>query len=213
MKHLVCALCLLAPIYAAEAGSGREPRQPPGGSGTAGRSDRSHVRHVFDHSQFDSLLREHVRAGGEVNYSGMARERSKLDRYAQRLATADLTRLDRAERMALWINAYNAFTLLAVLERYPRLGSIREIPRVWSRRIYSVAATRYSIGQIENDILRRRFGDPHIHFAIHCASRGCPILRAAAYTGARLDAQLDEAARTFINSGRGVRLSTRASGR
>lgn len=192
-----CGFVLAASAVASAAGSGSGRWRP-----------RAKPQKAFDHAVFDALLRAHVRPDGKVDYEGLSKKRRQLNRYARQLAGAKLNALSRGERMALWINAYNAFTLQAVLVRYPRLKSIRDLPDVWKRRSYNVAGKLYSLGEIENEVLRKRFGDARIHFAINCASAGCPVLRREAYTGARLEAQLDNAVRGFINSPRGMRLRT-----
>lgn len=197
--RLVFSFVLALPAVAAAAGSGS-------GSGRAAAK----AQKTFDHSAFGALLRAHVRAGGSVDYEGLAKRRGQLDRYVRRLARAKLNELNRSEQMALWINAYNAFTIQAVLGRYPQLKSIRDIRGVWKRRIYSVAGGLYSLGEIEREVLRKQFGDARIHFAINCASAGCPVLRGEAYTGAKLETQLNRAARTFLNSRRGMRLRIEA---
>lgn len=123
--------------------------------------------------------------------------------------------LPDTERMALWINLYNAVTLQVVLERYP-VRSIRQIrsrtldPRglvgPWFERRITVEGQKLSLSEIENTILRKQFNEPRIHYAINCASNGCPSLQPAVWTGADLTSQLESAASSFINSPRGSRI-------
>jgi hypothetical protein len=100
--------------------------------------------------------------------------------------------------LALWINAYNAFTVKLILSRYPDIESIKDIPRRWKRRDWLVGGERYSLDHIEHKILRKEFEEPRIHFAIVCASKSCPDLVAEAYVADRLDVQLTRAARNFL---------------
>ncbi|RMG44243.1 MAG: DUF547 domain-containing protein [Acidobacteria bacterium] len=151
------------------------------------------------HAGWDRLLRAFV-AGGEVDYACLKRYERELDEYLAALAEADPETGSVDARKALWINAYNAFTTKLILERYPGIASIKEIARKdrWLARRWDVGGTLYSLDEIEHQILRKRFGDPRIHFAIVCASRSCPDLAPEAYSAERLDEQLDRAARSFL---------------
>ncbi len=149
------------------------------------------------HAPYDALLRAHVKDGA-VDYGALKGREKDLDAYLGALAKADPARLGREDRLALWINGYNAFTLKLVLENYPGVKSIKEIPRRWSRKRWSVGGTMFSIGEIEHEILRREFDEPRIHFAIVCASKSCPNLLSEAYAGSRIEEQLAGAARGFL---------------
>ncbi len=112
--------------------------------------------------------------------------------------------------MALWINAYNAFTIKLILDRYPEIKSIKDIPRRWKLKRWLVGDRRYSLDEIEHEILRKRFEEPRIHFAIVCASISCPDLASEAYVGDRVEAQLDRATRRFLaNPDKGFRTGFR----
>ena len=124
----------------------------------------------------------------------------------------------RAQRMAFWINAYNFFTLHAIVDHYPIRGSwfsrypqnsIRQIDGVWTRLTWRVAGRQVSLDDIEHRILRPEFKDPRIHFAVNCASLGCPPLRGEPYRAGTLDAQLDDNARQFLASPHGLRVDGR----
>ena len=114
----------------------------------------------------------------------------------------------RQDRIAFWINAYNVFTLKAIADRYP-IRSIRRIPGVWTELRFRVASRELTLDDIEHRILRPEFKDARVHFAINCASVSCPPLREEPYAGARLDAQLDEAARRYLASPFGLGVSGR----
>ena len=149
------------------------------------------------HGVFDGLLRSSV-TDGHVDYGCFGRHEEQLDRYLATLAETDPRALPSAEALALWINAYNAFTVKLILSRYPDLESINDIPRRWKRRDWLVGGERYSLDHIEHEILRKEFEEPRIHFAIVCASKSCPDLAPEAYVADRLDAQLTSAARNFL---------------
>jgi hypothetical protein len=150
---------------------------------------------TFDHSDFDELLREFVDDDGLVDYERLGREEAGLDRYIESLAVAPFVGLDRDDKLALLINAYNAFTLRLILDHTP-LDSIRDIPaeQRWDAVRWNLAGRVLSLNQIEHEEVRPMFREPRIHFALVCAAVGCPPLRREAYVGARLDEQLDEQA-------------------
>jgi uncharacterized membrane protein YdjX (TVP38/TMEM64 family) len=145
----------------------------------------------FDHGAFDALMRKHVAAGGWVDYAGLKENARSLDQYIDTLALAHFDRLGRNDKLALLINAYNAFTLRLILDHYP-VKSIKDIPAAkrWDDKRWKVAGHTWSLNQIEHEQIRPKFREPRIHFALVCAAVGCPPLRAEAYTGAKLEAQL-----------------------
>ncbi len=159
----------------------------------------------IDHSAFDRLLRAHVTARGLVDYDAFARS-PEFRGYLEALERVDADRLPAEARLALWINAYNAYTI-ELVNRHGERRSIRNINRTlgfikgkgpWSEPIARVAGRTYTLDQLEHEIIRKRFREPRIHFALVCAAMGCPPLRREAYTAARLDEQLDDQARTFL---------------
>ena len=160
----------------------------------------------FSHAELDALLVAHVDPStGLVDYRGLAQKRGELDAYLAKIAAADLARLPREEQLALLINAYNAYTLRLVLEHLGRISSIRDIDDPWSQRRWVVAGRALSLDDIEHGILRPLYRDPRIHFAVNCASMGCPPLHHRAYSGERLSEQLDAAARTVLHDSRFAR--------
>lgn len=168
-----------------------------------------------DHSAWSVLLRRHVRAGA-VDYAGLKRERAVLDRYVRQLGDVDdaaLAKLSRDERLAYWINAYNAFVVLTVIDHYPIRGrtlrgitkpanSIWQIPDAFDGRRFVVGRRRLSLDDIEHAIVRPTFREPRVHFALVCAARGCPALRGEAYVPERLAAQLDAQVRLYLTDER-----------
>jgi hypothetical protein len=176
----------------------------------------------FDHGYqaYARLLSEHVE-GTLVDYSALKADRAALDRIVgsfDAAAARDEPRWTRDERMAYWINAYNAFTLRAIVDNYPiRSGwftlqprnSIRQIDEVWTARRWLAAGRTVSLDDIEHEILRPTFKDARIHFAVNCASIGCPPLAEEPYRAVSLDAQLDAAARRYLTSPQGLRIDGR----
>jgi len=160
------------------------------------------------HAAFGAVLRRFVDSTGAVDYTGLAaRADSVLAPYLQRLATARPSTMDRDARLAFWINAYNAYTLKLVVDHYPvrSIWGITPGPAEpkenspFALAVGPVADTVRTLDEIEHEIIRRRFDEPRIHFALVCAAASCPPLRREPYTGARLDAQLDDQARTFLH--------------
>ena len=158
----------------------------------------------FDHHGFDGLLREHV-ARGMVDYDAFAGS-VPFARYLGQLSAFDPAGLSRDDRLAFWINAYNAYTIQLVNSHRER-RSIRNINKSfgfvrafgpWRQKLAMVGGRAYSLDEIEQDIIRPQFGEPRIHFALVCAAMGCPPLRSEAYTGVRLAEQLEDQARRFI---------------
>lgn len=147
----------------------------------------------FDHSTLSALLSRYVDEHGWVDYDGLQGDAEQLDRYIESVAQAPFDELGRNEKLALLINAYNAFTLKLILEHYP-VASIQDIPSSerWDDVRWKVGENRWSLTQIENEQIRPKFREPRIHFALVCAAVGCPPLRNEAYLAERLDEQLQE---------------------
>jgi hypothetical protein len=164
---------------------------------------------AFDHQHqpWTELLQDHVR-DGVVDYARLHRDDAPLlRRYLDRLEAAcadDYATWTRDQKLAFWINAYNAYTLRLILDHYPIDGirSIGWLPGAAFRREFipmqKLRGAVLSLQTIEDEILRTELAEPRIHFAVVCASRSCPALASAAYTADALDARLDAAARGFL---------------
>jgi hypothetical protein len=164
---------------------------------------------TVDNSVYAGLLSKYVK-GGVVDYQGFKNEESKLDQYLKVLEKTDPSKLSRNEQFAFYINAYNAWTIKLILSGYPGVESIKDLGSIfkgpWKRKLARIDGDVVTLGHIEHDILRPKFKDPRVHFAINCASKGCPPLRSEPYRGDVLDQQLDEMARAFINDPKRNRL-------
>ncbi|MGE0705764.1 MAG: DUF547 domain-containing protein, partial [Vicinamibacterales bacterium] len=163
---------------------------------------------VFDHSAFDAVLKAHVSAtGGFVDYGALKQDAGGLDGYIAAIGKADVDTLGRDERLAFLINAYNAFTLRLILDHYP-VDSIKDIPsdQRWDAKRWTIAGGTYSLNQIEHELIRPKFAEPRVHFALVCAAIGCPPLRSEAYTGSRLEEQLSDQSRYVHSHARWFRL-------
>jgi hypothetical protein len=155
-----------------------------------------------DNRIWAGLLKTHV-TDGRVDYDGFKRDEDRLDRYLAILSATDPQALSRRHQFAFYINVYNAFTIKLILTRYPGINSIKEIggffSNPWSQKFIPLNGFTVNLDHIEHDILRPRFQDPRVHFAINCAAKSCPPLSGTPYEGDTLETRLDEQVRQFIN--------------
>ncbi len=149
----------------------------------------------IEHESWHRVLERHGRGGG-LDYAGLAADRGDLDRFLADLAGARPAAWPAGERLAFWINAYNAVVAHFVLERYPGLESVRDVDGFFDELTHPVAGERLTLDEIETR--GRDLGDPRIHFAVVCASESCPDLRPEPFEAARLDRQLEEQTRAFL---------------
>ncbi len=180
-------------------------------SGTAGHAATPFFDH--QHSAWTALLQKHVVLvdGGKasrVRYDGFARDRVALKSYLASLSGASAQQFSswtKAQRMAFLINAYNAFMIEKILSRYPNIGSVWDFGKIFGNpfkdEFFMLLGEPYSLDRIEHGTLRApgAYDEPRVHFAVNCASVGCPMLREEAYVAARLDSQLEEQTRRFLS--------------
>ncbi len=173
----------------------------------------------IDFSAWDALLKRYVRPGSDgvnrVDYVAFRQsDKATLDKLIRDLTGLPISRYNRGEQFAYWVNLYNAVTVQVILEHFP-VESIRDVdisPGLfadgpWGRELVSVEGEELSLNDIEHRILRPVWRDPRIHYAVNCASIGCPNLATEAYEAGRLEAMLENAARAYINDPRGVSIS------
>lgn len=173
---------------------------------------------TIDHSAWTALLKAYVKPGPDglnrVDYARLKAEKpDAIKAYVAALSASDPTSLDKAEQFAFWANLYNAKTIEIVVDKYP-VKSIKDISLgggllaaisggPWKAKVLKVKGIELSLDDIEHGILRPYFKDPRVHYAVNCASVGCPNLMAEAFTGAALESQLDRGAKAYVNSPRG----------
>jgi uncharacterized protein DUF547 len=169
----------------------------------------------FDHAHraWTALLKKHVvlidrGAASQVRYAGFARDRPALKSYLDSLSKVSSQEFEswsKAQRAAFLINAYNAFTIEKILARYPDIRSIWDFGKIFGNpfkdRFFSLLGSESFLDRIEHATLRKpgAYDEPRVHFAVNCASIGCPMLREEAYVAERLDAQLEEQAVRFLS--------------
>jgi Protein of unknown function, DUF547 len=168
----------------------------------------------FDHSHaaFTALLKKHVVVvdGGkisQVKYADFGKDRAALKTYLDSLSAisqADFNAWTKAQRMAFLINAYNGFTLELMLQN-PGVKSIKDIGGTfdnrWKRKFFKLLGEESYLDKVEHETLRKKgvYDEPRVHFAVNCASIGCPALREEAFTADKLDKQLEEQAVRFLS--------------
>src|SRR3990172_522751 len=183
------------------------------------RAPESGSTQTVDHSAWDRLLKAYVKADpsglNRVDYAAFkAGGHGELKAYVRHLEKVDPRGLDKAEQFAFLANLYNAKTIDIVLDKYP-VKSIKDISLggglvatftggPWKAKVLTLQGVELSLDDIEHTILRPIFKDPRVHYAVNCASTGCPNLGTEAFTGAKLNEQLDAAARAYVNHPRGV---------
>lgn len=153
---------------------------------------------TFSHLPWNSLLKKHVSNSGNVNYTAFKNNRKALLNYIDSLGKSmPAETWPKEEKLAFWINAYNAMTIDLILRHYP-LKSIKDIKKPWEQHLWTSVGIPYNLNDIEHKILRK-MNEPRIHFAIVCASVSCPKLLNEAYKASKLEVQLTNAATGFLN--------------
>ncbi|MHC4877846.1 MAG: DUF547 domain-containing protein [Planctomycetota bacterium] len=204
-RRLAAAVLATAVVFATAG-----VRLATAGGGTVGRAwpaaKRVSVDHI-SHAPLNGLLKKYVDADGYVAYAAWKAsrdDRQKLLTYLASLGQADPhARATRQAKLAFWINAYNALTIEGILREYPTSSIRNHTARlfgynIWHELLLVVGDKKYSLDHIEHQILRK-MNEPRIHFAIVCASIGCPRLRSEAYTASRVSEQLADNARDFFS--------------
>ncbi len=160
-------------------------------------NDKTNTR--VDHSVWNKLLATYVNIKGEVNYKGILSKVETLDNYLLYLAKNNpKTNWSKNEKLAYYINLYNAATVKLILNNYPT-RSIKDLKNPWSKAWVKIGAKTFSLGDIEHKVLRQ-MNEPRVHFAINCASYSCPKLLNEAFTSSQIESQLQKLTVDFINN-------------
>ena len=158
------------------------------------------------HNKWTELLNSHVNQG-IVDYQGFKESEAELDAYLVQLAETDPEQLSEQDQLAYWINGYNSYTVKLILDNFKngkppssirRIGGLFSNP--WKISFAVMGGATYTLDNIEHDIIRVRYDEPRIHFAVNCASKSCPILISEAYEGVTLDEQLEQSTRDFLEN-------------
>ncbi len=168
------------------------------------QSDSRPINHVL----WDTLLQKYVSENGQVNYKGFVKDKAVFEDYLTLLKNnhPNTKNWSDDERLAYWLNAYNAFTVKLIIDNYP-VKSIKDIKdgipfvnTVWDIKFINIEGANYDLNNIEHGIIRAQFEEPRIHFAANCASISCPRLRNEAYVAERLDEQLTDQTIYFLKN-------------
>lgn len=172
----------------------------------------------FSHDLLDGVLQAYVDEAGRIDYAALKKARAPLDTYLERLSqTSPHSNPDlfpcAQHQLAYWINAYNACVLRGVLDAFPvkSVADIGGLDGFFKEAKYTIGSEKMTLDDIENTIIRPRYKDPRIHFAVNCAARSCPALGRSAFTGENLDAQLDAATRKALANPLHVRIDRAAN--
>lgn len=160
-----------------------------------------------EHKLLDEVLKKNVRSFGKqsmINYQAVKEQLPKLDQYLGQISSVtkkEYTSFTRNQRLAFLINAYNAYTIKLILNNYP-VKSIKKIGgwfgNPWKEKFFTLLGEKTSLDQIEHEFIRPVFEEPRIHFAVNCASVGCPNLRYEAFKAKALNSQLQNSTIKFL---------------
>lgn len=161
---------------------------------------------IIAHNSWTSLLQKHIDDSGAVDYQGFKKDKIQFQAYLDLLSSHPPGgNWTKEEKLSYWINAYNAFTVKLIIDNYP-LKSIKDISNgltminsPWDIKFFTIDGIDFDLNTIEHQILRKKFDEPRIHFAINCASYSCPVLRNEAYEADSLEAQLEDQTKKFIH--------------
>lgn len=174
----------------------------------------------ISHEIWNGLLKKHVDNKGFVDYAGFKKDQAELKKYLNLVeANAPGDKWSKEEKLAYWINAYNAFTVQLILDNLGSkiksikdIGSKIKIPFVntpWDVKFITIGDKKMDLNNIEHGIIRKDFNEPRIHFALVCAARSCPPLRNEAYMASKLSQQLDDQGVDFLNDSYKNQVSTK----
>ena len=170
------------------------------------------VAQAPDYRLWQDLLSRHYDPAKGMNYKALKADKARLDQLRRQMAQVDAGALSPKDRLAYWINLYNISVVGVVVDNYP-VDSIRDIStdpivrlNVFKKDVIPTKTGKMSLDTIEHEKIREGFKDARIHFAVNCAAKSCPPIRSEPYVGARIDQQLDDQARRFLNGPYGVRI-------
>lgn len=156
------------------------------------------VAQAPNHSLWSNLLNKYVSDNGNVNYEGFMSDKNFKTYILTLNKNHPQENWSKDEKLAYWINAYNAYTILLIIKNYP-IKSIKDIKSPWDKKFINIEGKKYSLNDIEHKILRKKFNEPRIHFAIVCASYSCPKLLNKAFEAKKINEQLNAQTRDFLS--------------
>ena len=198
MATMVIFICAAAQVSAQEEGvrSQSNIEEPP----QVEEGQIVPVAPPIDYVAWNSILSVYLNADGKFDYSGLMgheEHMAGLEQMIQQIGSASISQWEEDDQLAFWINAYNILTVKGVLDNYP-LDSVLDVTGFFNGIHYRAGGESLTLNDIENERIRAVFNEPRIHFAVNCASDGCPPLRAEAYEGTLLERQLEEQTVLFL---------------
>ena len=155
-----------------------------------------------DYTSWDKFLKKYVSVSGDVDYKSIKTNKKEIDTIVKSFSNVVVqTSWSKSDQLAFWINAYNVFTIQLIVDNYP-IKSIQNLDggKTWDIKRITIAGKKYSLNNIENDIIRPQFKDARIHFAVNCGAKSCPPLLNGAFFGKSLETQLEAVTKKFINN-------------
>ena len=153
------------------------------------------------HKTWDNLLKKHVSSSGKVNYEGFVKDKDELLKYIKELQSfyKDVSSWGKNKRLAYWINIYNAVTVKLITDNYP-LKSIQDLNggKAWDLKLIDLGGVSYTLNVIENKIIRPKYNEPRIHFAVNCAAKSCPKIMNRAWTEDNIERYLAKQTKAFV---------------
>ena len=154
--------------------------------------------HAYE--KLNTFLGKYVSSGGNVNYASIKSNKSELEDITKEFETNyPGTGWSSAQKLTYWINAYNVFTIKLIVDNYPTSSITKIATKPWHMSFIKLDGKMFSLNQIENDIVRKQFNEPRIHFALNCGSKSCPVLLNKAYTPGTVYAKMTSQTKRFLN--------------
>lgn len=161
------------------------------------------IEDVFDFHKYEklnSLLKKYVTYSGKVNYSGIKSDVSSLNAVLKELQNNyPESNWSKNQKLSYWINAYNIYTIKLIVDNYPTTSITKITEKPWHKKFIKLNGSTLSLNHIENEIIRKKFNEPRIHFALNCASKSCPVLLNTAYTPGNIQSKLTSQTKRFLN--------------
>jgi len=162
--------------------------------------NQTEVVNIHDYILYKDFLKKYVSSNGRVNYAEIKKNEAELNDLVMLFKSNFIDKSwTKNEQLSYWINTYNLFTIQLIIQNYPTTSITKISSKPWDIHFINLNGNKYSLNQIENEIIRKQFNEPRIHFALNCASKSCPILLNKPFTPQNLNSLLTEQTKRFLN--------------
>jgi hypothetical protein len=162
--------------------------------------NQTEVVNIHDYILYKDFLKKYVSSNGRVNYAEIKKNETELNDLVMLFKSNFIDKSwTKNEQLSYWINTYNLFTIQLIIQNYPTTSITKISSKPWDIHFINLNGNKYSLNQIENEIIRKQFNEPRIHFALNCASKSCPILLNKPFTPQNLNSLLTEQTKRFLN--------------